>query len=220
MIPPPSLSFAVQPQHTGIRVGLSAFPAPLWNTFLLQQLLGTAQHLLFHPGEFQTDACLGVVADGPEEILMCCPSLSPGSQLLAMQRDRHCILAGFFGMEAEFFGVGAKHMRGTLWHNNHFVHEQDKAKLVPPSHVESCGHACTVSKTIQVPFSLSPQGQVRRTAPPAPPRALHPTGAVSLPAVRVSTPPTATGCPTKSARGTEPPEQSQGWWGTLPAMTG
>lgn len=70
MIAPPSLSFAVQPQHTGIRVGPSAFPAPLWSTFLLQPLLGTDQHLLFCPGEIQTDACLGVVADGPEGILM------------------------------------------------------------------------------------------------------------------------------------------------------
>lgn len=135
MIAPPSLSFAVQPQHTGIRVGPSAFPAPLWSTFLLQLLLGTDQHLLFHPGEIQTDACLGVVADGPEGILMCCPSLSPGSQLLALQRDSHWVRAGFFRMGAEFFGVGAKHMCGTLWHNKHLVHEQDKAKLVPPSHV-------------------------------------------------------------------------------------
>lgn len=53
MIPLPSLSFAVQLQHTGIRVGPSAFPAPLWSTFTLQLLLAPAQHFLFHPGEIQ-----------------------------------------------------------------------------------------------------------------------------------------------------------------------
>lgn len=148
----------------------------------------------------------------PEGILMCSLSPSPSRQLLALQRDRHWVLSWFFGMEAVLFGVGATHMHGTPWHNKHLVHEQDKAKLVPPSHVGLwlCLHCLQTHPGAIFPFSLSPQGQARRTAPPAPPRALQPTGAVSPPAVRVSTPPTATGCPTKSARGTEPPEQSQG----------
>lgn len=192
--------------------GPSAFPAPLWSTFLLQFLSGPVQHLLFHPGEIQPCACLGVAADGPQGILMCCSSPSPGRQLLALQRDRHWVPSGFFGMEAEFYGVGTKHMCRTPWQNKHLVQEQDKAKLVPPSHVGQwpCLH-CLLNHTGAIlPFSLSPQGQARRIAPPAPPRALHPTGAVSPPAERVSTPPTATGCPTKSARGRKPPEQSQG----------
>lgn len=153
---------------------------------------------------------------------MCCSSLSPGSQLLALQRDRHWVPAGFFGMGAEFFGVGAEHTHGILWHNKHLVHEQDKAKLVPPPCTGLWPHLhCLQNHPGAILlFSLSPQGQERTTAVPAPPRALHPTGAVSLPAVRVSIPPTATGCPTKSARGTEPPEQSQGQWRALPAMTG
>lgn len=50
-------------------------------------------------------------------------------------------------------------------------------------------------------LSPVPQDRVRTTARPVPLTPLHLTGAAFLPAGRASIPPTATGCPTRSARG-------------------
>lgn len=135
------------------------------------------------------------------------------------------------GQDTGFLGMGAEHLRWKLgfggwelsflrwklgfwgwepssrvrpwWHNKQFVHSSPlishgaAATLVPcGSHLRNCPR--------HLPSPLSPQGRARRTAHLVVLRLLHPTGAASPPAVRASTPPTATGCPTKSARGTLP----------------
>ena len=124
---------------------------------------------------------------------------------------------GFLGWELVFFWDG----RWVFWGGSQAAaqdpggttsslftprHERGRAELVSPV---SCGAAATLalspkSPTCSLPSPLSPQGRARGTAHPVPPRPLHPTGVASPPAARASTPPTATDCPIKSARGTLP----------------
>lgn len=118
----------------------------------------------------------------------------------------------FLEWELSFLRWDPSSHTGPWWHNSLFTpgHERGRAELVPPI---SCRAAATLvrhgsclrNRPHHLPSPLSPQGQARRTVHPVPPRPPHPNGAASPPAVRASTPPTATGCPTKSARGTLPP---------------
>lgn len=165
-----------------------------------------------------------------------CDVLSPAEPLwlacsLAEEQDAgFCgVAAGFFGVEDGFFGVGAKQdpdsttssllipglERGRAEPVSPISHRAMATLVLHGSCLQNCSH--------HLPRPLSLQGRARRTARPAPPRHPHSSGTASPPAARVFTLPTATGCPTKSARGTVPPhsqpEQSRDRWGVLAAIT-
>lgn len=155
------------------------------------------------------------MADALEGILMCCPLPRPYGQLLALQRGRTLGHGWVFWDGSWVFWCRSQATvqdpGGTTSSLFTPRHEWCRAEPVPPI---SCGAVVTVvqrgfcpqNHRRHLPSPLSPQGRARRTVHPVPPRPLHPTGAVSPPAVRASTLPTATGCPTKSARGTLPPQ--------------